>query len=275
MAILYLDSADDSRLDVFARLTEHQLRHTTEIESGICIVESEIALRVALKQNLKPISFLISESKISALSDIIDKLDDDVNVFVLSAQEAQKLTGYRVTRGVLAAFERPCPKTLDEALKDASRVCVLEGLVDTSNVGAIFRNAAALGIDSVVVAPTCADPLCRRSIRVSMGTIFQIPFARPSHRWPYCLFEKLHEYGFYSIGMALEKESKDLDDPGLKEHDKLALFFGCEGTGLRHNTLEACDATVMIPMAHEVDSLNVAASTAVTFWELNKDKQEG
>ena len=142
--------------------------------------------------------------------------------------------------------------------------------MDTSNVGAIFRNAAALGVDAVIVAPTCADPLCRRSVRVSMGTILQIPFVKVEGVWPYTLFNKLNEYGFYSIALALKDDSINLDNPSIKEHKKIAMFFGCEGTGLTPKCLDMCDQTVIIPMAHNVDSLNVAASSAITFWELCK-----
>lgn len=268
MTIERVTTLEDSRLDVFCRLTSHQLRNALDPSRGIAIVESEIAIRVALEHHLEPIALLLSERRLVSMADVLEKLDPAVPVFVLPPDNAEQLTGYRVTRGALAAVRRPQEPDPRHLLQQARRVCVLEGITDTSNVGAIFRSAAALGIDAVFVAPTCADPLSRRAIRVSMGNVFLVPWAHFSGVWPQDAFDLLHQEGYYTVALALSDQSMSLDDPVLKEHERLALLFGTEGDGLTKNAIDGCDATVRIPMAHGVDSLNVAAASAVAFWEL-------
>ena len=268
MAIERVTTLEDPRLDVFCRLTSHQLRNALDPARGIAIVESEIAIRVALEHKLQSLALLLSEHRIDSMADVLEKLDPEVPVFVLPPDVAEKLTGYRVTRGALAAVRRPQEPDPRYLLRKARKVCVLEGITDTSNVGAIFRSAAALGVDAVFVAPTCADPLSRRAIRVSMGNVFLVPWTHFSGAWPQDAFEILRQEGFYTVALALSEQSVSLDDPSLKEHERLAMLFGTEGNGLTQKAIDGCDATVRIPMAHGVDSLNVAAASAVTFWEL-------
>ena len=178
-----------------------------------------------------------------------------------------------LTRGVLCAMRRPAPHTAEELCRNAHRVAVLEGIVDSTNIGAIFRGAAALGMDAVLLSPSCCDPLCRRAVRVSMGTVFQVPWAvlgdSPAD-WPEGGMARLHAMGFKTAAMALDNRAVSIDDPALHTEDKLAIVLGTEGDGLAHNTIAHCDYTVMIPMQHGVDSLNVAAAGAVAFWELRK-----
>ncbi len=268
MTILRLVHLSDERLEVYASLTNHQLRNSLDPQRGILIAESEIVVRVALEHGVEPISMLLDESKVGTMQDVVDDLPSHVPVFVLPQEEMRKLTGYKVTRGVLCAMLRPVCPELGELLEDAHNVVVLEGMTDTSNVGAIFRNSAALGADAVIVAPTCADPLSRRAVRVSMGNVFLVPWTRVTVPWPESCFEQLHARGFSSVALALEPNACELSDPVLRCPERLALFFGTEGTGLDHKTIEACDKTAIIPMSHGVDSLNVAASSAVAMWEL-------
>jgi tRNA G18 (ribose-2'-O)-methylase SpoU len=181
------------------------------------------------------------------------------------------MTGFELTRGALCAMKRPALPSIEEVLKDARRVAVLEEVTDSTNIGAIFRSAAALGIDAVLVTPTCCDPLCRRAVRVSMGTVFLVPWTRigeSKNDWPKAGIENLHSLGFKTVAMALTDRSVSIDDPALKGEDKLAIILGTEGTGLKSETIENSDYTVRIPMKHGVDSLNVAAAAAVAFWEL-------
>lgn len=268
MTILRLQSITDDRLNVFQSLTNHQLRNSLDPQRGIVIVESEIAIRVALERGIEPLSFLLDERKLAAMADALASVDKDVPIFVLPTEVAQELTGYRVTRGALCAMRRPQQPAIDRLLATAKNVVVLEGITDTSNVGAVFRNAAALGADAVMVAPTCADPLARRAVRVSMGNVFLVPFAKVSkEEWPNGLFNALHANDFESLSLALDDravELQQIEDKGKKR----ALFFGSEGTGLTRRVLEACDKTVIIPMQRGVDSLNVAASSAVAMWQL-------
>ncbi len=258
----------DPRLDPYLQLTNRQLRNYYEVGAGIFIAESEIALRVAIDEGLEVVSVLLGANRVEALGDLIDTLDKGVEVFVLDDEDMRSVVGYSVTRGVLAAVRRPEEKRVADILKSARRVAVLEGLVDASNVGAIFRSAAALGVDGIFLSPTCADPWTRRAFRTSMGTVAQIPFAKAEGRWPECLMGELKDEGFYSLALALDERAVTIDDPSLLEHDKLAYFFGCEGYGLDPKTLDALDASVIIPMHHGVDSLNVSIAAALTFWEL-------
>ncbi|WP_028264167.1 TrmH family RNA methyltransferase [Atopobium fossor] len=268
MSIIRVQNLDDPRLEVYTKLTQHQLRNVIDPERGIMIVESEIAIRVALAHGLEPLSLLLDEKKLSAMDDVISWLDSEVPVFVMAHALASELVGYKVTRGTFAAMKRPTTVDMATLLEKAKRVAVLEAVVDTTNVGAIFRSAAALNVDAVLLSPDCADPFSRRSIRVSMGNVFLIPHARFKGSWPADVMAQLHEAGFTCAALALTDDSVSLDNPQLKAYDRLALFFGTEGDGLTSQVIDGCDVVVRIPMAHGVDSLNVAAASAVTFWEL-------
>ena len=268
MTILRLTDISDQRLKVYTGLTNHQLRNSLDPSSGITIVESQIAIRVALAHGMNPVSFLLDERRLDTLSDVLDTLPDDVPVFVLPTDVAQQLTGYRVTRGALCAMRRPKLPAMEDLLAQANKVVVLEGITDTSNVGAVFRNAAALGADAVIVAPTCADPLSRRAVRVSMGNVFLVPWTYASKPWPRSLFETLEQGGFTSLALALAEGATDLREMRGRVGQRRALFFGAEGNGLSDDVVRGCDRMVIIPMSNGVDSLNVAASSAVAMWEL-------
>lgn len=270
MAIIRLESMADDRLKVFARLTNHQLRNTLDPQQGIVVVESQIAIRVALERGVVPVAFLLDERRVQTMADVLDAVGEDVPAFVLPPQEAEKLTGYAVTRGALCAMRRPAMPALDDLLAGSRSVVVLEGITDTSNVGAIFRNAAALGADAVIATPTCADPLARRCVRVSMGNVFTVPWMRMALRrgWVAELMDALSAHGFERIALALREGSVPLESLTKAEGERRALFFGSEGTGLSDEVLRACDKSVIIPMRRGVDSLNVAASSAVAMWQL-------
>ena len=268
MTILRLAHVNDERLKAYASLTNHQLRNSIDPQQGVLIAESEIVVRVAIDHGVEPISMLLHEHKVPTMQDVVDNLPPNVPVFVLPEDEMCKLTGYRVTRGVLCAMRRPARPSLEDLLARARNVVVLEGMTDTSNVGAIFRNAAALGADAVIVAPTCADPLSRRAVRVSMGNVFLVPWTRAVRPWPEACFDLLRSEEFTCVALALRPDACELGDCTLGREERTALFFGAEGAGLDRKTIEACDRTVIIPMSHGVDSLNVAASSAVAMWEL-------
>lgn len=277
MQIERLSSLDDHRLDVFSRLTEHQLRNRLDPARGVFIAESRLVVEVALGEGVVPISFLVDEWHLDSCKGLLELGDElavgagegEVPVFVLPHDLAERLTGYKVTRGFICAMRRPRERTVDEVVQGARSVAVLEDLVDVTNVGAVFRNAAALGADAVVLSPRCADPLCRRSVRVSMGTVLKMPWARAEEAaWPAATFDALRARGFSVLSMALKDDAVAIDDPSLAGIEKRALLFGCEGYGLARETLDAADRSVIIPMAHGVDSLNVAASSAVAFWQL-------
>lgn len=260
-------------LDVYAKLTEVQLRNKLEPEKGIFIAESPKVIKRALDAGYIPISLLMEKKHLDgAGKDLISRCDD-VTVFTAERPILDKLTGYALTRGILCAMRRPqLPKPLD-ILQNASRVVVLEGIADSTNVGAIFRSAAAMHMDAVLLTPTCCDPLCRRSVRVSMGTIFQIPWTRIGsvpEDWPEKGLEMLNSAGFRTAAMALSDRSVSIDDEKLMAEEKLAIILGTEGDGLSEKTIAECDYTVKIPMSHGVDSLNVAAAGAVAFWQLRK-----
>lgn len=271
MAIEMLGSLSDERLDAYARLTEAQLRNKLEPEKGIFIAESYKVIERALTAGFQPQSFLMEEKWIDSSRPLFERIDADVPIFVLPTSEIESLTGFELTRGILAAFSRPSLPPVEDVLADARRVAVLDGIVDHTNVGAAFRSAAALGVDAVLVTPTCCDPWYRRAVRVSMGTVFQIPWTRIGGSvgdWPDAGFAKLHEAGFLVAALALSNTAIELGDPCLAACEKLAMIFGTEGDGLSKEVITQSDFTVKIPMAHGVDSLNVAAASAVTFWEL-------
>lgn len=282
--VIPISTLDDPRLDAYVRLTERQLRSVLEPEKGIFIAESAKVIERAVEAGLEPVSFLLGERWLAQLSPLFERLGSNwpesrIPVFVGSMELLERLTGFSVTRGALAAFRRPPLPPVDvflDRLEERSdgraiRLCVLEGIVDHSNVGAIFRSAAALNVDGVLVAPTCVDPLYRRSARVSMGTVFQVPWTRlvpDASSWPRDGLRVLHDHGFTCAAMALSDDSISLDDERLHEFGRLAVFMGTEGAGLQGETIAGCDVTIRIPMAHGVDSLNVAAASAVAFWQL-------
>ena len=258
-------------LDVFARLTEAQLRNRLEPEKGVFIAESPKVIGRALDAGYEPVSLLMEPRHIDGQGRDIIARCEGIPVYTASREILEGLTGYALTRGVLCAMRRPPLPSVEDVCANARRVAVLEGIVDSTNVGAIFRSAAALNIDAVLVTPTCGDPLYRRAVRVSMGTVFQVPWTRigsePSE-WPEPGLERLRKLGFQTAAMALRDDSVSIDDPRLAAEEKLAIVLGTEGDGLAERTIAECDYTVRIPMAHQVDSLNVAAASAVAFWEL-------
>lgn len=283
MRFIHLDSVDDPRVDAYTNLTELQLRNRLEPAKGVFIAESPKVITRALAAGREPLSLLVEEPWIDGMADTFATIDarwgEDVPVYVASPEQLRRLTGYRLHRGALAAMRRwPLP-SVEDVCAGATRVAVLENIVDHTNVGAIMRSAAALDVDAVLVTPSCADPLYRRAVRVSMGTVFQVPWTRIGggdvHFWPWKGLAQLHDLGFTTAAMALSDDPISLDD--LVERlrpdaaadtriDRLALIFGTEGDGLLKHTIANADLTVKIPMSHDVDSLNVAASSAVAFY---------
>ncbi|MEZ7666404.1 TrmH family RNA methyltransferase [Rothia sp. 27098_8_161] len=263
-SVTALAQAPEQALRYYTQLTDVKLRSAMEPQWGIYIAESSKVIRRALSAGHQPVSFLMSEKWADDLADVL-RAHPDTPAYVGSEELLEQVTGFHLHRGALAAMARPAPQPLEQLLRGASRVAILEDIVDHTNVGAIFRSAAALNVDAVLVTPRCADPLYRRSIRVSMGTVFQVPWAR-LESWPDNL-QTLHELGFKSAALALKEDSLTLEELSARRDEKLALILGTEGHGLSFRTLAACDDTVMIPMSHGVDSLNVAAASAVAFWE--------
>lgn len=270
--IIEITDLSAPELDVYARLTQAQLRSRLEPEKGVFIAESPKVIFRALDAGYQPLSLLMERRHITGQAQpLLDRCRDDLPVYTADREVLAELTGFELTRGVLCALRRPAPLTVEQVCQGARRVAVLEGIVDSTNVGAIFRSAAALNMDAVLITPSCCDPLCRRAVRVSMGTVFQVPWAQigsTASDWPENGMEQLHRLGFKTAAMALSDRSVSIDDPGLAAEDKLAIILGTEGDGLAHNTIAACDYTVKIPMSHGVDSLNVAAASAVAFWQL-------
>jgi len=261
----YLESADDPRVSDYTTLTDVHLRKLREPAEGMYIAESSRVLRRALAAGHRPRSFFLAEKWMADLDDVFQAYPD-VPAFIGSAALLAEITGFHLHRGAMAAMQRPAPVPLPELLAGARRVAVLEDIVDHTNVGAIFRSAAALDIDAVLVSPRCGDPLYRRSVRVSMGTVFQVPWARLQD-WPGDL-RVLKDHGFTVAALELTPEAEDVDAVASRNVDKLALVLGTEGTGMSPETLAAVDLAVKIPMRNGVDSLNVAAASAVAFWEL-------
>lgn len=258
-------------LDVYARLTQAQLRSRLEPEKGIFIAESPKVIARALDAGYQPISFLMERKQITGPASEVLARCGNAPVYTADRAMLAQLTGFELTRGVLCAMHRPLLPTVEEVCRNARRVAVLEGIVDSTNIGAIFRGAAALGMDAVLLSPSCCDPLCRRAVRVSMGTVFQVPWATLGDSpadWPEAGMARLHALGFKTAAMALDSRAVSIDDPALRAAPRLAIVLGTEGDGLARTTIAHCDYTVMIPMQHGVDSLNVAAAGAVAFWEL-------
>ena len=288
-------------LDIFARLSENELRHYYEPNGGLFIAESPNVIERALNAGCIPVSMLIDKadlgnSETKRIIDIVEAKDKTeknidtvvgvekqeaigtINIYAAEKTVLKELTGFPMTRGMLCAFRRPMPKTVEEICAKASRIAVLEDVMNPTNIGAIFRSAAALCMDAVLLTKGCSDPYYRRAARVSMGTVFQIP-------WTYLEYNKagngsiqsdgnyiktLRDMGFFTVAMALRNDTLDINDKLLKSKERIAIILGSEGPGLKEETINACDATVKIPMMHGVDSLNVAAASAVAFWELRK-----
>lgn len=269
--LIEITSLDLPELEVFTRLTEAQLRNRLEPEKGIFIAESPKVIARALEAGYQPLSLLMERKHLEGQGRDIMERCGEIPVYTGDNDLLAALTGYQVNRGILCAMRRPVLPTVEELCAGAGRVAVLEGIVDSTNVGAIFRSAAALHMDAVLVTPTCCDPLYRRAVRVSMGTVFQIPWTRIGDSpadWPEKGLARLNALGFKTAAMALSDNSVSIDDPALMAEDKLAIVLGTEGDGLSHSTIANCDYTVRIPMSHGVDSLNVAAASAVAFWQL-------
>lgn len=267
MAIITIQSLEHPGIEVFSSLTEAQLRNRAAPEKGMFIAESPKVIRTALNAGLKATALLCERRHITGdAADIIEKCGD-IPVYTGDRQILAQLTGYTLTRGVLCAMRRPQRKTVKEICHGANRVVVIDNVVDTTNIGTIFRSAAALGIDAVLLTQDSCDPLNRRAVRVSMGSVFLIPWT-----WLDGTPDSLKEYGFKTVAMALTDRSIPLDSPIIKAEPRLAIIMGTEGDGLPHETISEADYTVRIPMFHGVDSLNVAAASAVAFWELRMKK---
>lgn len=273
--IIEITDFNAPELDVYARLTENQLINRHEPAKGMFIAESPIVIERALNAGYQPVSVLIEKKHIETqAADIINRCGN-IPIFTTEFNILTQLTGFQLTRGMLCAMYRPPLKSVSEICQNARRIAVLENVVNPTNVGAIFRSAAALNMDAVLLTPTCSNPLYRRAIRVSMGTVFQIPWTfigKSDTDWSDNGIRTLQKMGFKTAAMALCDESLSIRDSRLQSEDKLAIILGTEGEGLLSSTIEACDYTIKIPMAHGVDSLNVAAASAVAFWELgNKE----
>ncbi len=262
--IIEIHSLTEPGVDVFGTLTEAQLRNRLNAEQGIFIAESPKVIRVALSAGYEPTALLCERRHIDGDAADIISGHPELPVYTGDRDLLSQLTGYTLTRGVLCAMRRKPEPKLDEILRNARRVCVIDSVCDTTNIGAIFRSAAALGIDAVLLTRSSCDPLNRRSIRVSMGTVFLVP-------WTWLdSYASLHDLGFKTAAMALSDNSISLSDPILKEQQRLAVIMGTEGDGLPQQTIRDADFVIRIPMYHHVDSLNVAAAAAVAFWELTK-----
>ncbi len=260
-------------LDIYARLSETQLLHFYEPDTGIFIAESPKVINRALDAGFEPVSFLLERKHIENQAQSVIARCGDVPVFTSDPDVLTQLTGYSLARGALCAMRRKKLPSVEEICCGARRVAVLENIMNSTNIGAIFRSAAALNMDAILLTPACSDPLYRRAVRVSMGTVFQVPwtyFEGDFNTSPQLGVEKLREMGFKTAAMALRDDTISIDDPRLREEEKLAVVLGTEGDGLANETIANCDYTVKIPMSHGVDSLNVAAAGAVAFWELGK-----
>lgn len=276
--IIEITNFEFPELDVYARLNESQLLHFNEPNPGIFIAESPKVIERALNAGYHPISFLIEKKEIGAQAEEIFSRWESVPVYTAEFEVLKQLTGFGLTRGMLCAMERLSLKSVEEVCKNARRIAVLENVVNPTNVGAIFRSAAALNMDAVLLTPACSDPLYRRAACVSMGTVFQVPwtfFDKKKVSWPDGGIQLLKEMGFQTAAMALTDDSVSIDDKNLMAEEKLAIVLGTEGEGLAKHTIATCDYTVKIPMMHGVDSLNVAAASAVAFWQLGMAKTDG
>ncbi|CAN3701835.1 23S rRNA (guanosine-2'-O-)-methyltransferase RlmB [Microbacterium sp. MM2322] len=268
MPVIPLDSADDPRLADYRDLTDVSLRRVSEPAGGLYIAESSKVLDRALRAGHRPRSVLVQQK---FLADALALVGEDAEVYVVTSETAEQITGYAVHRGLLASMHRPVPASVADVVRDARLVVVLEDIVDHTNIGAAFRSAAALGADAVLVTPRCADPLYRRSVRVSMGTVFQVPWTRLPE-WSEAT-PLLHDAGLHLAALALSDDAVSLDAFSAAGHERVALLLGAEGDGLSRTALAAADTVVTIPMAGGVDSLNVAAASAVALWELGRGRR--
>ena len=260
-------------LDVYARLTENQLLNRHEPHKGIFIAESPKVIERALNAGCEPLSLLLEKKHVDGQARDVIARCKDIPVFTAELDVLTQLTGFQLTRGVLCAMRRPPLPSVEDVCAGAKRIAILENVMNPTNVGAIFRSAAALHMDAVLLTPACSNPLYRRAIRVSMGTVFQIPWTyigKDASEWPGQGIAALRSMGFRTAAMALSDDSVSIDDPQLMAEDKLAVILGSEGDGLALHTIADCDYTVKIPMSHDVDSLNVAAASAVAFWQLGR-----
>ena len=273
--IIEITNFTDPKLDVYARLTEAQLLNKDHPEDGLFIAESPKVIARALAGGYEPVSVLVEKKQANEDAETLEILRacGDIPVYTAEFEVLTKLTGFKLTRGMLCAMRRKELPKMEEVCKGCKRIAILENVMNPTNVGAIFRSAAALHMDAVLLTGGCSNPLYRRASRVSMGTVFQIPwtFVDNSLKWPQEGMKKLREMGFRTVAMALKEDSVNIDDPALLQEEKLAVILGTEGDGLADETIAKCDYTVMIPMSHGVDSLNVAAASAVAFWELGKN----
>lgn len=271
--IITINNLNADEIAIYVRLTGAQLRAAKEAEDGIFIAESPTVIDVALRSGCKPISLLTDERLLAsdAVKSIIDMLPD-IPIYTANRDILTQITGFELTRGALCAMHRPKFTPLAELCKDAKRIAILENVCDATNLGAIIRSAAALGMDAVLLSPACCDPYCRRAVRVSMGTVFQVPTTRieDADAWPKKSIDELHALGFKCAALALRTDSVNITDNSLLKEEKIALILGTEGTGLAKETIDLCDYTVCIPMAHGVDSLNVGAAAAIAFFEVCK-----
>ena len=270
-AVIEITDLNAPELAVFSRLTEAQLRSRREIEKGVFIAESPKVILRALDPGVVPLAFLMERRHLEGQGRALLDRCPSVPVYTGAREVLAGLTGYALTRGILCAMGRPAQPEVETICAGARRIAVLEGIVDATNIGAIFRSAAALYTDAVLLTPTCCDPLNRRAARVSMGTVFQIPWAyigQSPAQWPRPGLERLRTLGFKTAALALRDDALSIEDPRLAAEEKLALVLGAEGDGLAPDTIAACDYSVRIPMSHGVDSLNVAAAGAVAFWQL-------
>ncbi len=273
--VIELNDLSRPELDVFARLTEAQLRNRLEPEKGIFIAESPKVIHRALDAGCRPLSLLMERRQLTGQGRAVIDRCGDVPVYTGERALLKELTGYTLTRGILCAMRRPCLPDVERLCAEARRVAVLENITDATNVGAIFRSAAALGMDAVLITPSCCDPLCRRAVRVSMGAVFQIPWGHIGEDpadWPEVGLNVLGRLGFQTAAMALREDALSVDAPELRQAERLAVVLGTEGDGLGADTIARCDYTVRIPMERGVDSLNVAAASAVAFWQLGRGR---
>ncbi|WP_394283588.1 TrmH family RNA methyltransferase [Frisingicoccus sp.] len=273
--IIEITDFEAPELDVYARLSEGQLLNRHEPEKGLFIAESPKVIERALDAGCAPVSLLLEKKHIDGQAKDIVARCENVPVYTAEFDVLTKLTGFKLTRGALCAMRRPQLPSIENVCSGARRIAILENVMNPTNVGAIFRSAAALNIDAVLLTPACSNPLYRRAIRVSMGTVFQIPWTfigDAMDQWPYPGLSLIKNLGFKTAAMALSDDSVSIDDPELMAEEKLAIILGTEGEGLASCTIADCDYTVKIPMSHGVDSLNVAAASAVAFWQLGRSR---
>ena len=271
--IIEITDFDAPELDIYARLTENQLVNRADPANAMFIAESPVVIERALDAGYVPVSMLLEHKHIDGQAKDVIARCGEIPVYTSTLDVLTLITGFQLTRGVLCAMRRPGLKSVEEVCRGAKRIAVLENIMNPTNVGAIFRSAAALGMDAVLLTPACSDPLYRRSVRVSMGTVFQVPWTYLGDDvslWPHPGLDLLGAMGFRTAAMALRDDCVSIDDAQLMAEEKLAIVLGTEGDGLKNETIADCDYTVRIPMYHGVDSLNVAAASAVAFWQLRR-----